>query len=218
VHIHLKEEVIMTDTNNETQWKRITKEEIKQVPVGGKVRINGVETVLTYHYGGVMDYGFHYRCNEDCDIFAHDDWDRIVVEIPTPECELTLKQRYWKDYNVIEDVTGDKLMILGDNACNLTGWNPSEEWDDNLMEVEDPDLTNTIDGFSIVKVYEPLFKNNPLHWLTHESGLTLVWERDKELSKEQLALQHLENKRASIERELEGLMFRINMLKREVKS
>jgi hypothetical protein len=198
--------------NNNKQWKRITKEDIKGVPVGTPVRVDGTEAVLTSHYDD-NDYGFNYDCVTGDDTFAHSLWGCLVVEIPTQSELVTLKQKYWKDYNVIEDVTGDKLMILGDNACNLTGWNPSEEWDDNLMEVGDPDLTNTTDGFSIVKVYEPLFKNNPLHWLTHESGLTLVWERDKELSEEELRLQHLEERRASIELELKGVMFRINMLK-----
>jgi hypothetical protein len=202
----------MNNTNNETQWKRITRKDIKSVPVGTPVRIDGMKAVLTSHYDD-SDCGFDYDYATGDDTFEHEYWDSSLVEIPTQPEVVTLKQKYWKDYNVIEDVTGDKLMILGDNACNLTGWNPSEEWDDNLMEVADPDLTNTTDGFSIVKVYEPLFKNNPLHWLTHESGLTLVWERDKELSKEELRLQHLEDRRASIEIELKGVMFRINMLK-----
>lgn len=39
-------------------WKQITKEQIKDYPVGTKVRINGQETCIEKHEGG-CSCGFH---------------------------------------------------------------------------------------------------------------------------------------------------------------
>ena len=43
-------------------WKQLESEEqIKSVAVGSKIRVNGVESILTKHYPGPNDYGFDYE-------------------------------------------------------------------------------------------------------------------------------------------------------------
>ena len=65
-------------------WKQISKEEIKQVSVGDKIRVNGVETVLEGHYGR-RDFGFDtkHKCGPLVLTTVGDGWDTedIVVEV-----------------------------------------------------------------------------------------------------------------------------------------
>jgi hypothetical protein len=73
-------------------WKVIQKEQIKGVPVGGKIRVNRVETTITQHYSSV-DYGFdtehffpyHYENGNFIKVYTypHQAWDdlRNTVEV-----------------------------------------------------------------------------------------------------------------------------------------
>lgn len=81
-------------------WKQITKQNIKAVPVGTKVRINGEESVLTEHYGS-GDYGFDVEdalqilswvSGEKDVTFANSDWDEdFVIEIWEDETSDLIK-------------------------------------------------------------------------------------------------------------------------------
>lgn len=67
------------------KWRVIGKEEIKKVPVGSPIRVDGVETTLERHYAG-EDYGFDvedFVLPDDSDIFSSKDWNNgWVVEAP----------------------------------------------------------------------------------------------------------------------------------------
>lgn len=63
-------------------WKTITdKTEIKNYPLGTKVRVNGIETEIIKHYE-VDDFGFHtehrlFHWDKHCKegLFANPDWE-----------------------------------------------------------------------------------------------------------------------------------------------
>lgn len=67
-------------------WKKINREEIHNYSVGDKVRIDGVEDVITYLYGG-SDKGFRTKSSEwdkdicPCNVFSTLLWDQYQVEV-----------------------------------------------------------------------------------------------------------------------------------------
>lgn len=72
-------------------WKRIDKEQIKQVNIGDKIRVNGVETTLARHYSD-CDFGFDTEDvipygNGYFDTFGSNRWNN-VVEV-WADCEPT---------------------------------------------------------------------------------------------------------------------------------
>ena len=66
-------------------WVEITKEQIKSIPVGSPIRINGTETILSYHYKAPSDYGFdtkHVVQDLKNNTFGSFDWNKnIKVEV-----------------------------------------------------------------------------------------------------------------------------------------
>jgi len=82
-----------SDKKRESQWITITNpSDIKNVPAGRKIRINGVENVLTDHYG-YGDNGFDTEKEVDgCDTFGDEMWDEgytveYLLEAPVEHTE-----------------------------------------------------------------------------------------------------------------------------------
>lgn len=85
--------------SNKQSWIRITKKQIKSIPVGSPIRINGTETILSYHYKAPSDYGFntkHVVQDLGGSTFGSFDWNKnIKVEVLMnqghPHAELMLQ-------------------------------------------------------------------------------------------------------------------------------
>lgn len=80
-------------------WVEITKEQIKSIPVGSPIRVDGTETILSYHYKAPSDYGFdtkHEIQKLGGSTFGGPDWNKnIKVEVLMnqghPHAELMLQ-------------------------------------------------------------------------------------------------------------------------------
>lgn len=71
------------------EWVRVYRDDIKDVPIGARIRINGIENVLTYHYPSPDDYGFNTDKNiagGNHDTFGGSRWNRdYIVEVHRDE-------------------------------------------------------------------------------------------------------------------------------------
>lgn len=90
-------------------WKQITKDQIKDYPVGTKVRIDGQETCIRAHG---LDVGFYTTdlvyysdiLEEDSYVFSHKDWDRgFTVEVWEEEPLTSLEGTYVDTTDLDED-------------------------------------------------------------------------------------------------------------------
>lgn len=69
------------------EWKQITREEIKRVPVGTPITVNGHEGILHNHYRS-RDYGFdyshtstYYPFTKSYLLFKNSDWEHENTEV-----------------------------------------------------------------------------------------------------------------------------------------
>lgn len=136
----------------EVQWVEITHpSDIKKYPVGTKVKVSGVVTEITKHYG-TDDNGFNTKNTlpDGDNIFGHSQWDdgyKVYVEAPIEsQGDISTKTN---TTNPVEEVDNSKEDTDGvKTPFEDTGWDK-----DGLFEVITDDDSYFSKG-SIVKLYK----------------------------------------------------------------
>lgn len=132
-------------------WKQISKEEIKNVQIGTRVRVNGIETTLTDHYSE-RDYGFDVEYQPGLDyltacIFHHGLWDQNnIVEVFEEKGYRLADGTRSTDYKV-----GDRFRVVHECDFNI----------DSIIELYYDDKTE-IPKFKFVKGDDP--NDGPILW------------------------------------------------------
>lgn len=101
-------------------WKKVSKDQIKSVPVGSKIHVCGVTTTLTGHYGE-EDYGFDMEDKVSTvplvtdSIFADTDWNT------TPFIEV------WEETDNEECLSLEDAIKAFEEEHNIT----IKDWEEN---------------------------------------------------------------------------------------
>lgn len=115
-------------TETKQQWKTITNpSEIKQYPVGTKVRINGQETKISGHFKYLDDYRFytendttHFWCNweDNGNVFAACSWEdeRNSVEVLIENTTSTVKKKRKKKQQPTKRIKADTTIYYRDGS------------------------------------------------------------------------------------------------------
>lgn len=105
-------------------WKEMTRDEVKAVQVGDKIRIDGVEHVVKRLYDRPYDFGFYTDKNLISDSSVEDmdyKFEHLVEEI-----EMNTGLERDKEYDV--KLTGEEIAIVNMLLCNCTGHHVTSVW------------------------------------------------------------------------------------------